>query len=74
MVYSHNESLFSHKRDEMLILAATQMSERSQTEKAAHGVSRLGKVRGLGKSIGIESRAVVVGGWGRGIQGVTANE
>lgn len=64
----------------MLILEATQMnpgdtaSERSRTEKAAHGVSHLRKTRGLGKSVGLESRVVVVGGWGRGIQGVTANE
>lgn len=80
MVYSHNESLFSQKRNEVLIHAATQMdpentaSERSQTKKATYCMSHLYKICRRGKSTDTESRLAAVKGWGRGIQGVTANE
>lgn len=80
VVYLHNESLFSQKRNEVLIHAATQMdpentaSERSQTKKATYCMSHLYKICRRGKSTDTESRLAAVEGWGRGIQGVTANE
>ena len=80
VVYLHNESFFSHKRNEVLIHAATQMdpestaSERSQTKKSTYCMSHLYRMCRIGKSIDTESRLVVVKGWGRGIQGVTTNE
>ena len=49
-------------------------SERSQTKKATYCMSHLYKICRRGKSTDTESRLAAVKGWGRGIQGVTANE
>lgn len=72
-VYSHNDSLFSHRRSEMLILRQhrwtleTQRWEKSDRKGRTAWVIYLRNAR-IRQVRRPESRVVVVGGWGRGIQ------
>ena len=68
MIYSYNEILLSHNKNEILTHATTWMnlehmvSERRQTKKTPYCVSHLYKIYRIGKSIGVESRLVVLPG------------